>query len=119
MWQGELYLEFHRGTYTSQCKNKRYNRQSEILYLSTEFVSSMTKSLLGTKYPKDELRYGWEMILTNQFHDIIPGSSIREVYEQCDLDYAEIFSIGQDAYRHARKTLSKVRRKIGFTELKF
>ena len=79
----------------------------------------MTKSLLGTKYPKDELRYGWEMILTNQFHDIIPGSSIREVYEQCDLDYAEIFSIGQDAYRHARKTLSKVRRKIGFTELKF
>lgn len=94
VWQGELYLEFHRGTYTSQCKNKRYNRQSEILYLSTEFVSSMTKSLLGTKYPKDELRYGWEMILTNQFHDIIPGSSIREVYEQCDLDYAEIFSIG-------------------------
>ena len=86
-WQGELYLEFHRGTYTSISKNKRNNRQSEFLYLDAELMSSIDKALNGKAFPKDELHKGWEMILTNQFHDIIPGSSIKEVYDQCDIDY--------------------------------
>ena len=94
-WRGELYLEFHRGTYTSVCKNKRYNRYSEFLYSNAELMGVIGKLMLNTPFPKTELRRGWEMILTNQFHDIIPGSSIPEVYEQSDKDYAEIARIGE------------------------
>ncbi len=93
-WQGELYLEFHRGTYTSISKNKRNNRQSEFLYGNAELLGVTAGCLLGEKFPKAELHRGWEMILTNQFHDIIPGSSIKEVYDQCDIDYAIIKDIG-------------------------
>ncbi len=93
-WQGELYLEFHRGTYTTMAKNKRNNRKSEFLYEDAECLSTMAKALFGDVYPKSELLGGWESILTNQFHDIIPGSSIKEVYDQSDIDYEEIRTIG-------------------------
>ena len=89
-WVGELYLEFHRGTYTSIAKNKKNNRQCEFLYMNAEALCELTKHLLGKKSPKAELREGWETILTNQFHDIIPGSSIGPVYDQSDIDYAKI-----------------------------
>ncbi len=89
-WRGELYLEFHRGTYTSIAKNKRNNRQCEFLILDTEALCVMMDKLRGDKFPKKELHQAWETILTNQFHDIIPGSSIPEVYERCDKDYAEL-----------------------------
>lgn len=95
VWSGELYLEFHRGTYTTQANNKKNNRRSEALYLTTELWSSLAGHFLGLPYPKEALRRGWEMILTNQFHDIIPGSSIREVYEQCDRDYAQIRALAE------------------------
>ncbi|MBQ7353740.1 MAG: alpha-mannosidase [Clostridia bacterium] len=89
-WQGELYLEFHRGTYTSIGKNKRNNRQCEFLILDTEALCVMLDKLKVAKFPKKELHEAWETILTNQFHDIIPGSSIKEVYERCDKDYKEL-----------------------------
>ena len=89
-WRGELYLEFHRGTYTTIAKNKRNNRQCEFLILDTEALCVMMDKLRGDKFPKKELHRAWETILTNQFHDIIPGSSIPEVYEQCDKDYAAL-----------------------------
>ncbi len=93
-WQGELYLEFHRGTYTTMSHNKRENRQSEFLYQNAELLSTIGAHLLGEAFPQAELHKGWEMILTNQFHDIIPGSSIREVYERSARDYVEIKRIG-------------------------
>ena len=96
VWQGELYLEYHRGTYTSQTKNKKNNRRCEELYLNTELLCSMDSRLFGTPFPKAELHKGWEMVLTNQFHDIIPGSSIKQVYEQCDKDYAVMKSIAHE-----------------------
>ena len=89
-WQGELYLEFHRGTYTSVGKNKRNNRQCEFLILDTEALCVMLDKLKVAKFPKKELHKAWETILTNQFHDIIPGSSIKEVYERSDKDYKEL-----------------------------
>lgn len=89
-WQGELYLEYHRGTYTSMAKNKRNNRKSEFLYQQTEMLCSMAGALTGLAYPKAVLHEGWEHILTNQFHDIIPGSSIKEVYDDSDKDYATL-----------------------------
>ena len=96
-WRGELYLEFHRGTYTSISKNKRNNRRSEFLYTDAENLSVLAGKLAGGKYPKKALDQGWEEVLNNQFHDVIPGSSIGEVYEQCDKDYAKIFEIGEGA----------------------
>lgn len=104
-WVGELYLEFHRGTYTSQAFNKRSNRKSELLYQNTEAVSSMATKLLGESYPQDKLNEGWECILLNQFHDIIPGSSIHSVYERCKEDYKMIFGIGNELQSKAYKSL--------------
>ncbi len=93
-WNGELYLEFHRGTYTSIAKNKRNNRKSEFLFQDAELLGITADKLLNEPFPKAKLREGWLDILTNQFHDIIPGSSIKEVYDQSDFDYAKIKSIG-------------------------
>lgn len=89
-WFGELYLEFHRGTYTSMAKNKRFNRMSEFLMQQTESVSLLDKILLGGEYDKKELYDGWTTVLLNQFHDIIPGSSITEVYEDSEKQYLKL-----------------------------
>ena len=89
-WRGDLYLEFHRGTYTSIAKNKRSNRKSEFLALDAELLATLAELLAGRPFPTETLRKTWEMILTNQFHDIIPGSSIKEVYEVTDSEYKEI-----------------------------
>ncbi|NLW73864.1 MAG: alpha-mannosidase [Clostridiales bacterium] len=89
-WRGELYLEFHRGTYTSIAKNKRNNRKSEFLALDAELLATLAELLAGHPFPAGQLRKIWEMILTNQFHDILPGSSIKEVYEVTDREYNEI-----------------------------
>ncbi|MGN7764205.1 alpha-mannosidase [Paenibacillus sp. 22594] len=91
-WNGELYFECHRGTYTSQAKNKKYNRRLELLLRDAEWLHTLTgvrRGDLETGYPTEELRGIWEILLRNQFHDIIPGSSIKEVYEDSDLEYAE------------------------------
>ncbi|MBO5790650.1 MAG: alpha-mannosidase, partial [Clostridia bacterium] len=105
-WVGEMYLEMHRGTYTSMAKNKKNNRQSEFLYTTLE-KAAVTNMLLNEKatYPKELLRCNWETILKNQFHDIIPGSSIKEVYEDSDAEYEKLLSEGNAAYT---KTLSGI-----------
>ncbi len=94
-WNGELYFEYHRGTLTSIGKNKRYNRKSEILYTQLETLASMLKEK-GVEYPKEVIERGWEILLLNQFHDIIPGSAIEEVYVQSDKEYEEILSKGKE-----------------------
>lgn len=77
-WDGELYLEYHRGTYTTQANNKKWNRYLEFKLAQTEWLGSLC-ALCGHPYPQKELYDGWETVLRNQFHDIIPGSSIHEV----------------------------------------
>lgn len=94
-WNGELYLEYHRGTYTTMAKNKRYNRKSEFAYENLEFYSVLANRLAGAKYPEEELREGWETILRNQFHDIIPGSSIKEVYDESWEEYEKILGTAE------------------------
>lgn len=97
-WDGELYLEYHRGTYTSQGHNKRMNRKMELLYRRAEWLTVMEAmqqgGIEGAK--QAELTKGWKHILTDQFHDIIPGSSIHEVYEDSRKDYVYIENIAQD-----------------------
>ena len=90
-WEGELYLEFHRGTYTSQAKNKRFNRKAEFALSNLEALSIAGNVLTDYTYPKTTIDDSWKMVLTNQFHDIIPGSSIKEVYEVTDKEYGEFF----------------------------
>lgn len=91
-WVGELYLEFHRGTYTSMAKNKKYNRLCEFSLNSCESISAFNSYLLGVTYPKDIIYSLWKTVLLNQFHDIIPGSSILEVYEESEKQYKSVLN---------------------------
>lgn len=86
VWSGELYFEMHRGTYTTQANNKRDNRRSEELLHDVEFLWAIS----GKSVPKKEINHLWELVCLNQFHDIIPGSSINEVYRDSDKDYAAV-----------------------------
>lgn len=90
-WIGELYLEFHRGTYTSIAQIKRDNRRAEFAMWRTEWLCAFAKKMCGMKYPKEILDHNLKTILTNQFHDILPGSSVREVYQKTEDDYFQIF----------------------------
>ncbi len=94
-WDGELYLEMHRGTYTSIAKNKRNNRKSELLYQQAETLSVLDKLMLGGSYDEETMRRNQTNILLNQFHDIIPGSSIKEVYDVTDVEYERILREGR------------------------
>ncbi len=104
-WDGELYFEYHRGTYTSMSEIKRYNRKSEILYEQLEILGSMA-SLLGLEYPGKVLDHGWNTILLNQFHDIIPGSAIESVYTQAEKEYKQILSEGSDMLQTIAKQIT-------------
>ncbi|MYD09867.1 MAG: alpha-mannosidase [Chloroflexi bacterium] len=94
-WNGELYLELHRGTYTSQARNKRENRKCEFLLHDAEFLAAWASQNGDFAYPHDEFRRAWELLCLNQFHDIIPGSSIQQVYVDSLRDYEEIRRIGE------------------------
>ena len=104
-WNGELYMEYHRGTYTAQARNKRANRQSEALYHSAELFGCLA-GLAGAAYPRATLDEGWRLILLNQFHDIIPGSSIGEVYVDSMADYARIAALGEGALQPALRRIA-------------
>ncbi|MCE9609807.1 MAG: hypothetical protein K8R23_06320, partial [Chthoniobacter sp.] len=85
---GELYLEYHRGTYTTQAANKRDNRRCEELLHDIEAAAALAGRLGKGSYPGRELEDLWKIVLLNQFHDIIPGSSITLVYEDSARQYA-------------------------------
>lgn len=99
-WEGELYFEYHRGTLTSIAKNKRYNRKNEILYMQLETLCSILADK-GVPYPEKVIEHGWDILLLNQFHDIIPGTCIEEVYRQTDREYEEIYKQGEEALNKA------------------
>ncbi|MCD8022228.1 MAG: alpha-mannosidase, partial [Lachnospiraceae bacterium] len=87
VWEGELYFEYHRGTYTSMARNKRGNRKSEFLMMNLELLSVLG-AFAGVPVEKERMDGFWRTILLNQFHDILPGSSIHEVYEVTMKEYA-------------------------------
>jgi alpha-mannosidase len=105
-WVGELYLELHRGTYTTQARNKRYNRQSELLLRDVEFLSAVTHDRHGAAYPAEVINELWKRVLTNQFHDIIPGSSIAEVYQDSTPDYEDLISCAKELRAQAVDALA-------------
>ena len=109
VWRGELYLELHRGTYTTQARTKRWNRKLEFALCDAEFLSAFLRELDGTPYPAAELLSSWKTVLTNQFHDIIPGSSIGRVYEEADAAYRKVDSaVGAIASRARERIASRV-----------
>jgi len=106
-WNGELYLELHRGTYTTQSRSKRANRKSEFLLHDAEFLATYASSLdSNDPYPAAELRRAWELVCLNQFHDIIPGSSVGPVYVESQQQYAEIRRIGEAVRDAALRTIA-------------
>ena len=88
VWEGELYFEYHRGTLTSMGRNKRSNRKTELGLMDLELLSVLAKDKLA--YPVQELDDMWKKTLINQFHDILPGSSIHQVYEVTKEEYAQL-----------------------------
>ena len=90
VWSGELYLELHRGTFTSQARGKAANRRSEHLMREAELWASAAWLQAGAEYPYAELERLWKDVLLLQFHDILPGTSINWVYQDCDEIYARI-----------------------------
>lgn len=98
VWSGELYFELHRGTYTTQANNKKQNRVCEFLLRDIELLASFDPDFPAS-YPQAEIESLWKTVLLNQFHDVIPGSSIREVYEDSDRDYAHVNSVGMELLR--------------------
>lgn len=91
VWSGEIYLEYHRGTYTSQGRNKRSNRKLERMLLDTEILAAMSEKFNLNDSYKAEMERNWKLLLLNQFHDILPGSSIGEVYEDSKKDYERLY----------------------------
>ena len=90
VWVGELYLEMHRGTYTSQAKTKQGNRRSEHLLREAELWASTATVRTGAAYPADALDRIWKVVLLQQFHDILPGSSIGWVHREAVAAYADV-----------------------------
>ncbi len=80
-WRGELYLEKHQGTLTSQARNKRFNRKMELALRDAEMLGVLAQ-VAGAKYPQEQLNTIWKEVLLYQFHDILPGSSITRVYAE-------------------------------------
>ena len=97
VWVGDLYLEKHRGTFTSQAAIKRGNRRAEAALAAAELWCTLAAGAGGDlEWPGGELDRAWKLLLTNQFHDILPGSSIRWVAEEAEADLAESCRVADD-----------------------
>ena len=110
-WYGELYLELHRGTYTSQANNKWNNRKTEIMLHDIEYLATLATLRDNTyNYPKKDLDDIWENTLLCQFHDCLPGSAIEMCYRDSDKTYAYGFKTGKKLIKDALSVL-------GFSEI--
>jgi alpha-mannosidase len=101
VWSGELYLEYHRGTYTSQSRTKQGNRRSEHLLREAELWATTATVRTGAAYPFEALRSAWQTTLLQQFHDILPGSSIAWVHQEAERNHAAVASALEDLIAHA------------------
>ncbi|MEV7692228.1 glycoside hydrolase family 38 C-terminal domain-containing protein [Microbacterium sp. NPDC089189] len=90
VWSGEMYLELHRGTLTSQLRTKQGNRRVERMLHDAELWATTAAVRVGLPYPREALRRAWERTLLLQFHDILPGSSIAWVHREAEADHARL-----------------------------
>ncbi len=115
VWEGELYFENHRGTYTSQAGIKRRNRENETRLHDAENFSVLARLLTGLAYPAERLRESWKLLLLNQFHDVLPGSSIPEVYADAFAHHAQIELDAQEICADALDALTAQISQAGLT----
>jgi len=106
VWSGELYLEFHRGTYTSQTRTKLGNRRSEHLLREAELWAATAAVRYGATYPSEVLQRAWETVLLQQFHDILPGSSIAWVHQVAEANYAAVATSLEELISSAQRVLA-------------
>lgn len=107
VWAGELYLEYHRGTYTTMAEVKRLNRLCEQKAFASEFFCCLAWALDGKqRYPHQSFEAAWKLLALNQFHDILPGSSIKEVYETTIPQLTQITTTFDEAASQARSFLA-------------
>ena len=106
VWSGELYLEFHRGTYTSQARTKRGNRRSEHLLREAELWAATAAVRGAADYPYDELERAWQTVLLHQFHDILPGSSIAWVHREAEERYAAVAEVLEGVIERSVRALA-------------
>ncbi len=104
----ELYLELHRGCYTTHAEQKRWNRCCEVLLYQAELFASLAFLLTGADYPKAAIEQTWKRVLFNQFHDILPGSSIPEVYDEVNPVWAEAEKTAEALLKHALQAISQL-----------
>ena len=102
---GELYFQAHRGTYTSQAKTKQGNRRSEFALREAEFWGCVARTLNGFDFSPIYLKDTWQKLLLNQFHDVLPGSSIHRVYEEAEASFSQIIQVADGIARTAVKSL--------------
>ncbi|MBI1803778.1 MAG: alpha-mannosidase [Ignavibacteriae bacterium] len=114
VWKDELYLEYHQGTYTTQAKMKEWNRKSEALLTNAEKFSTLA-TLYGGTYNSGDLEEAWRNVLFNQFHDILPGSGIRENYIDATEKYNASNAIGTF---ELRKSLEQLAAQINTSTIK-
>ena len=89
VWDDELYLEFHRGCYTTHADQKQQNRNCEKNLYQAELFASLATLTTGNSYPQKSLEIAWKKALFNQFHDILPGSSIAQVFVDANQEWQE------------------------------
>jgi alpha-mannosidase len=106
VWVGELYLELHRGTYTSQAKTKQGNRHSEHLLREAELWAATAAVRAGYRYPYERLDRLWKTVLLNQFHDILPGASIAWVHREARATYAALAGELEEIIAEAQRALA-------------
>ncbi|MFT2816991.1 alpha-mannosidase [Leifsonia sp. A12D58] len=106
VWSGELYLEFHRGTYTSQARTKQGNRRSEHLLREAELWATTATIRTGAAYPYDALERAWHTVLLQQFHDILPGSAIAWVHREAERNYKELATMLTDLIEESVRAMA-------------
>ncbi|MBW4485915.1 MAG: alpha-mannosidase [Tildeniella torsiva UHER 1998/13D] len=106
-WNDELYLELHRGCYTTHGDQKQYNRCCEDMLFQAELFASIAAIYGLQPYPAAELETAWKQVLFNQFHDILPGSSIPEVFEQANEEWQAALGMGDRILQTSLQALAE------------
>ncbi len=109
VWNDELYLEFHRGCYTTHAEQKLFNRRCEDLLYQAELWSSLATIILGEDryaYAKLQIEAAWKQVLFNQFHDILPGTSIPQVFVEANQSWQEVEEIGKEILESALNAIA-------------
>jgi len=105
VWAGELYFQAHRGTYTTQAKTKKGNRRSEIALREAELWGALALAEGKAKFPAAVADKLWKDVLVNQFHDILPGSSIERVYQEAEAAHAHVIATANAIAAESRGSL--------------